>query len=64
MSKRLFGTYYYSMEDSYVTKAEAQRDAKRFRAEGYYARVARTGFPTGLLHYPTHKWAVYIRRKK
>lgn len=61
MSKRAFGDYYYSMENSYATKAEAQRDAARFRKTGkYFVRVARTGW-RGL---SGHSWAVWIRRKE
>lgn len=60
MSKRLFGDYYYSMENSYNTKAEAERDAKKIRKTSkYYVRVARTG----LVRYGGHPWAVYLRRK-
>jgi len=60
MSKRAFGNYYYSMENSYATKAAAVRDAKRFRKMGkYFVRVARTGW--GKLGHP---WAVYLRSKK
>ena len=57
MSKRLFGQYYYSMEDSYPTKDGASRRAKYFREKGYFARIAKTGWDPG------DKWAVYIRRK-
>jgi len=60
MSKRAFGNYYYSMENSYSTKAEAKRVAKKLRAAGkYFVRVARTGWG-GL----GHPWAVYLRSKK
>lgn len=60
MSKRAFGEYYYSMENSYVTKREAQREAKKLKATGkYYVRVA----PTGWGKAATHQWAVYLRRK-
>ena len=60
MSKRAFGEYYYSMENSYDTKALAQREARKFRAGGkYYVRVAKTGWPK-----PGHQWAVYVRSKK
>lgn len=58
MSKRLFGEHYYSMEDSYKTKAEAQRAARGLRGEKYYVRVANTGWgPRG------DPWAVYLRCK-
>lgn len=57
MSKRLFGDHYYSMEDSYRTKGEAQKAAKRFRGK-YYVRVANTGWGPG-----GDRWAVYVRSK-
>ena len=58
MSKRLFGTWYYSMENSYGTKAEANREANKLRKTGkYFVRVASTGWSTG------DKWAVYLRSK-
>ena len=60
MSKRLFGNYYYSMENSYDTKAQAQREAQRLRRTGkYYVRVGRTGWGK-----QGHPWAVYVRSKK
>ena len=60
MSKRAFGKYYYSMEDTYSTKVEAQRAAGRFRATGkYYVRVAKTGMNVRGREY----WAVYLRSK-
>ena len=58
MSKKLFGNYYYSMENSYRTKKEAQKDAKKFRAGGkYFVRVSSSGFST-------EPWAVFVRSKK
>lgn len=48
------------MENSYGTKSEAQRDARKFKALGkYYVRVARTGWGKGY-----DQWAVYLRNKK
>ena len=59
MSKKLFGNYYYSMENSYNTKREAERDADKLRKTGkYYVRVAKTGW--GKIGHP---WAVYLRSK-
>jgi len=44
MSKQLFGNHYYSMENSFKTKAEAQREATKLRKSGkYLVRVAPTG---------------------
>jgi len=60
MSKRAFGSWYYSMENSYDTKAQAQRAAEQLRKTGkYYVRVAKTGWAK-----PAHQWAVYVRSKK
>ncbi|GAG35151.1 unnamed protein product [marine sediment metagenome] len=57
MSRKLFGDWYYSMENSYATKAQAQKDAKECRRGGrYHVRVAKSGF-TG------EPWAVFVRRK-
>lgn len=60
MSKRAFGKYYYSMENSYKLKSEAQKAAREIKAAGkYLVRVAPAGFGKG----SEHKWAVYLRRK-
>lgn len=61
MSKRLFGKYYYSMEDSYRTKGEAQKAARSLRKKrrDFYVRVANTGWGPG-----GDRWAVYVRSKK
>ena len=60
MGKRAFGQWYYSMENSYPTKAEAQREANKIKKEGvYFVRVA----PTNWGPYASHKWAVFVRRK-
>ena len=58
MSKRAFGNYFYSMEDSYAKKSDAQKAAKELRGKGYLVRVAETGWSRW-----ADKWAVYIRRK-
>ena len=62
MSKRAFGSYYYSMENSYATKREAEKDAKRLRKTGkYYVRVAHTD---SAMANAGHPWAVYLRSRK
>lgn len=60
MSKRLFGKHYYSMEDSYRTKRDAQKAAHHIRRKHpeWYVRVANTGWGPG-----GDKWAVYVRDK-
>ena len=65
MSKRAFGKYYYSMENSYHTKAEAQVVAQRFRATGkYYVRIDRARFgDKSFMGRAPHKWAVFVRNK-
>ncbi|MFO7995690.1 MAG: hypothetical protein R6U93_00855 [Dehalococcoidia bacterium] len=60
MSKRLFGSHYYSFEDHYKTKGEAQKAAAKFRVKGkYHVRVAKTGLGPAGCEY----WGVYLRVK-
>jgi len=60
MSKRLIGKQWYSMEDSYRLKSQAQKAAATLRKKHpeWSVRVMSTGWGPG-----GDKWAVYVRDK-
>lgn len=58
--RKAFGSWYYSLEDSFVTKREVQTSARQMRDTGrYFVRVAKTGWLKG-----SDQWGVFLRSKR